>query len=264
MDHLARLLGDGVARGPRGRGRARRRRCRRAGRDIRALRRRTRAHLCRAPARSACGGRSGRRASTRDRGRLSIHDALFLNFRLLADFPLCRSTLSRRPARESRGEFACFFRRRRRAHDARAPRARASPFRRRRTPRARRFSMARRQAASFATMPAVAPPLATSASMSPNVISAIVEPSRSSTPAVAPAMISRGDLQAAGQVRGQRVGVDVEQLAVSRGADARHNRHVSLPAEIDQQRRLVLADRLANASEVDHRAARRSCAAAPP
>ena len=53
--------------------------------------------------------------------------------------------------------------------------------------------MALRQAASLATMPAVAPPLATSASTSRNVMSAIVDPSRSSTPAVAPAMMSRGD-----------------------------------------------------------------------
>ena len=92
---------------------------------------------------------------------------------------------------------------------------------------------------------------ATSASMSRNVMSAIVEPSRSSTPAVAPAMMSRGDFEPAGEVRRQRVGVHVEQLAIARRPDARHHRHVTLPAQVDQQCRFLPADRLANAAEID-------------
>ena len=62
-----------------------------------------------------------------------------------------------------------------------------------------------------------------------------------------PAMTSRAHGEAACEMRRERVGVHVEQAALRAHADTGDDRHVAVAAEIDEQSRPALTDRLAHA-----------------
>ena len=109
---------------------------------------------------------------------------------------------------------------------------------------------AARQAVSLATIPEWASPDAIMRSMPASDRVGISCPALSSTPAVAPAMISRSAAIRGGEVRGDRVGVDVQQFALTRDADAGDDRYHANRQQVREQRR-VIAVRLADEPEID-------------
>ncbi len=112
-------------------------------------------------------------------------------------------------------------------------------------------SMADGTPRASAIMPAVAPPLSTSRPISLNVSARIVGRRASRTPAVAPAMISRGEPDVLRD--GPRgLGVHVEQGAVLGRPDAAQHRDVAAAAQVDQQFRDPAPDRVAHLAKVDH------------
>ncbi len=66
----------------------------------------------------------------------------------------------------------------------------------------------------------------------------ITTPALSRTPAVAPAIISRSAPKQRREMRRDRVGVDVEERALARHADARYDRDAADPKQVGQQRRV--------------------------
>ena len=86
--------------------------------------------------------------------------------------------------------------------------------------------------------------------MSSGVSRAIGCPCASSTPAVAAGDDQAARVERGREVRGERVGIDVQQRAVCVDADAGDHRHVAAVEQVAQQRD-VAALRLADEAEVD-------------